>query len=276
MGNGIYMEKKYMYADLTRPEVNQRIDQDALVVIPIGSTEQHGEHLPVNCDAFIAGTYAQRAAALATERGVNVLVAPTIPFGFSTHHLAFGGTISLRSQTLYAVLCDIMESLISGGVKRILFVNAHGGNNPAIAMAVNDVKRNYPETVLAFCHAAAFGREAGKDIFPGTKGSCHACEFETSAYLAFNEAAVRKDCIKSELPEPRVAGEGLGGVNREGVTMPFTMDQRTQCGVIGDATKASREKGEALTAVITEGIAKTMEQVAHCPLHPSSARVRVK
>ena len=270
------MEQIYMYADLTRPELNKRIDQDALVVVPIGSTEQHGEHLPVNCDAFIAGTYAQRAAALATQRGVNVLVTPTIPFGFSLHHLAFGGTISLRSQTLYAVLKDVMDSLISGGVKRILFVNAHGGNNPAIAMAVNDVKREHPEAVLAFCHAAAFGREAGKDIFPGTRGSCHACEFETSAYLAFNEAAVRKDCIKSEIPAQRYEGEGLGGVTKEGVNMPFIMDQRTQCGVIGDATKASREKGEALTAVITEGIAKTMEAVARCPLHPSSPSVRVK
>lgn len=270
------MEPSYMYADLTRPEVNKRIDDDALVVIPVGSTEQHGEHLPVNCDAFIAGSYARRAAALATERGINVLVTPTLPFGFSLHHLAFGGTISLRSQTLYAVLRDMMESLISGGVKRILFVNAHGGNNPAIAMAVNDVKRDNPETVLAFCHAAAFGREAGKDIFPGTKGSCHACEFETSAYLAFNEAAVRKDCIKSEVPAPRVPGEGLGGVTKEGAAMPFTMDQRTQCGVIGDATKASREKGEQLTAVITEGIARVMENVARCAIPPASSRVRIK
>ena len=270
------MEQIYMYADLTRPEVNKRIDDGALVVIPIGATEQHGEHLPVNCDAFIAGTYAQRAAALATKRGVNVLVTPTMPFGFSHHHLAFGGTISLRSRTLYAVLKDIMESLISGGVKRILFVNAHGGNNPAIAMAVNDVKRDYPEVVLAFCHAAAFGREMGKEIFPGTLGSCHACEFETSAYLAFDEAAVRKNCIKSELPEPRIPKESLGGVTSEGVNMPFLMDQRTQCGVIGDATKASREKGELLTTTITEGIARTMENIAHCPLPPNSSSIRIK
>ena len=265
-----------VYADLTRPELNRRVDDDVLVVIPVGSTEQHGEHLPVNCDAFIAETYARRAAALAAERGINVLVAPTVAYGFSTHHLAFGGTITMRSQTLVAVLYDIAKSLLSGGVKRILYVNAHGGNNPAIAMAANDVKREHPEAVIAFCHAAAFGKEAGGELFPGTKGSCHACEFETSAYLAFNEAAVRKDCIKSEVPLPRVPGEGLGGVTREGVNMPFTMDQRTECGVIGDATKASREKGEALTAVITEGIARTIENVARCPFHPASSNVRVK
>lgn len=266
----------WIFADLTRPEVNRRVDDDALVVVPVGSTEQHGEHLPVNCDAFIAEMYARRAAALATERGVNVLVAPTLPYGYSPHHLAFGATITLRAETLCAVLRDILESLIADGVKRVLFVNAHGGNNPAIAMAANDVKRDHPETLIAFCHAAAFGKEAGAELFPGTKGSCHACEFETSAYLAFNEAAVRKDCIKSEIPLPRVPGEGLGGVTREGVNMPFTMDQRTECGVIGDATRATREKGEALTAVITEGIARTMENVARCPLPPASPAVRVK
>lgn len=266
----------YVFADLTRPELNRRVDNDVLVVIPVGSTEQHGEHLPVNCDAYIAETYSRRAAALATERGVNVLVAPTVSYGFSPHHLAFGATITLRSQTLYAVLLDIATSLLSGGVRRILYVNAHGGNNPAIAMAANDVKREYPEAVIAFCHAAAFGKEAGAELFPGTKGSCHACEFETSAYLAFNEDAVRMDCVKSELPLPRVPGENLGGVTREGVNMPFTMDQRTECGVIGDASKASREKGEALTTAITEGIARTMENVAHCPFHPQSSSVRVK
>ena len=270
------MPSAYLYAELTRPELNKRIDQDPLVVVPIGSTEQHGEHLPVKCDAFIATNYAHRAAALATERGVNVLVTPTIQFGFSTHHLAFGGTISLSSRTLYHVLCDVMNSLISGGVKRILFVNAHGGNNPAIAMACNDIKRENTQVVVAFCHAAAFGREAGKEIFPGTKGSCHACEFETSAFLAFDESGVRMDAIKSEIPASRFEGETLGGATKEGCSVLFTMDQRTRCGVIGDATRASKEKGEKLTTVISEGIAATMEKVARCDLPPLSPCVRVK
>src|SRR5262245_28053786 len=102
---------------------------EALVLLAIGATEQHGPHLATGTDALIAATTCERAADAAADRARRPLVVvPALPYGASDHHLPFGGTLSLAPETLLAVLGDLARSLAAQGGRRLVLVNGHGGN----------------------------------------------------------------------------------------------------------------------------------------------------
>jgi creatinine amidohydrolase len=117
----------YRWAETTRTTLN-RVLPHGTVVIVIGATEQHGPHLPTGTDFLTAEAVAVKAAQRAGGAGVDVVLAPTLSFGASDHHLPFGGTISLRTETVTQVLADVLHSVSAGGGQRALIVNGHGGN----------------------------------------------------------------------------------------------------------------------------------------------------
>ena len=121
----------------TREEAARRAP-DALVVLPVGATEQHGPHLPLGTD-FLIVEHVTRAAAQEARASIDVLVAPTFQTGSSHHHLPFGGTISLSTERYYGALRDMTESLIQSGFRRIFIVNGHGGNHELIELVVRDL-----------------------------------------------------------------------------------------------------------------------------------------
>ncbi|MGB3416579.1 MAG: creatininase family protein [Mesorhizobium sp.] len=131
---------------LTRKDVKE-LAPKAIVVLPIGSTEQHGEHLPLLTDALIADTICRRALAV-VDTPSPVVLAPLMPFGNSHHHL-FACAISLSADTYVRVLRDICSTLSRSGFERILFVNGHGGNDQAMRLVSNDVVLDLPLTVAA-------------------------------------------------------------------------------------------------------------------------------
>src|SRR5262245_30841890 len=118
--------------ELTRDQA-RALAPEALVVLPVGAIEQHGPHLPVGTDYFVVEHIA-RAAAMSLADRVPILVAPALPFGSSHHHLPFGGTLSLSTETYYRALRDLAESLIASGFRRIFILNGHGGNNELIQL----------------------------------------------------------------------------------------------------------------------------------------------
>src|SRR5262249_41520040 len=157
---------------------------DALLVLPVGAIEQHGPHLPVAVDTY-AVTHIARAAAEQAAGQIPILVAPTLPFGSSHHHLPFGGTLSLGTETYYRVLIDLAESLIAGGFRRIFFLNGHGGNNELIQLAARDLALRHPAHLAAASYWTiawqALVAERANDS-AGLPG--HAGTFETSLMLA--------------------------------------------------------------------------------------------
>src|SRR3954466_12013167 len=120
------MAKHLLLQEMTRTEA--RASGESLVVWPVGALEQHGPHLPVGTDYLTVEVLARRAAAKAAER-IPVLVAPTLPFGSSHHHLPFGGTMSLSTEGYYRVAYELVESLIVSGFRKVFIVNGHGGNS---------------------------------------------------------------------------------------------------------------------------------------------------
>ena len=129
---------KILLNDMSWQEVKDRLKETDIIIIPTGSNEQHGPHLPLKTDIFIATQIATRAAEMVKD-DVKPIIAPPIPWGYSPEHIAFPGSIWLDSKTMMSIITDICRSLLYHGFKKIIFFNGHGTNPPVIYTALNDV-----------------------------------------------------------------------------------------------------------------------------------------
>jgi len=183
---------RLLFSEMTRVEL-RAISAETLVVLPLGATEQHGPHLPAGTDLFVIDHLAREAAARASEE-ISVTVAPPLPFGSSNHHLVFGATLSLSSETYYRVLTDVIRSLATDGFRRIFLLNGHGGNHEIAQLAARDMALELPIRVAAGSYwiiawDALFTVEAHRGCYlPG-----HAGSFETSMMLALRPELVSPD-----------------------------------------------------------------------------------
>jgi len=195
------MNRGLLFHELTREEARAQAPR-ALLVLPIGSTEQHGPHLPVITDT-ISVEHIARAAAAEAAAAIPVLVAPTLPFGSSDHHLPFGGTMSMRTDTYYRVLSELIDSLITGGFTRIFLLNGHGGNHEIAQLAARDAALRHPVSAAAASYwvvawEALIGIKAHTvGRFPG-----HAGAFETSQVMALRPDLVRRPLPHRDEPAP--------------------------------------------------------------------------
>lgn len=178
------------WADATRAELNALLPH-AVVVLPIGATEQHGPHLATGMDALAA----ERLAAVGAERAGHpggVVLAPALAFGASDHHLPFGGTLSLSGATLARVLAELLASAVQSGARRLLLLNGHGGNSATCAQAATDAAR-VEDVVVAAADYWALARVGGPwgEHWPG-----HAGAFETALMRALRPEGVRDDELR--------------------------------------------------------------------------------
>src|SRR5262249_26449223 len=141
------MNLRLLLEELNREEARS-VANETLVVFPVGALEQHGPHLPVGTDYFTVQHLA-RAAAAEIAGEFPVVVTPTLPFGSSHHHLPFGGTMSLSTDTYFRILYDLVESLIIGGFRSIFILNGHGGNHEVIQLVVRDLALKHPSRLGA-------------------------------------------------------------------------------------------------------------------------------
>lgn len=217
------------WAELTREQLSATLPQ-ALVILPIGATEQHGPHLATGTDALLASTVAGRAAALAAGRSSRPLVlTPTMPVGASDHHFPFGGTLSFRQETLLAVLGDLARSVARSGGRRLLLVNGHGGNQ-GICQAAAAQASNEHDLAVAYVDYWRLASDPGGGTIPG-----HAGEFETSLVLAL---------------DPELAGQPSGRLNPPSapavpdVQIHSAAGWRTIDGYTDDPARADADRGK--------------------------------
>jgi len=237
------MKKTYRWDNLTSRELGALAEQNAVVLIPTGSTEQHGPHLPVGTDAILATWFAERAAQGLQEKGIPAVAAPTFAIANSMHHMNFPGSLSLRPRTYMKALQEQCRAIAAHGFKRIAIINGHGGNiAPSKAALVDiNIELGFPVYFLEYMVVD----EA--PFLETQKGMIHACESETSLMLAYDESLV-DPIYKETTGYPG----GCTKYEDEGVLHTFhRMEAHTVNGVMGNSCAATREKGEALAAATT-------------------------
>lgn len=239
----------------TWQQVRDLVDEDAVVVVPIGATEQHGPHLPLETDFRMADTVAERAAERATEAGAPTVVTPPIWSGFSPHHMDFAGTISVRSSTLQALVRDVATSLWHHGFRKILVLNGHGGNANLLG-AVTQALRFEDDVRIAtasYWNFAANRIAEWRESGPG--GIDHACEMEMSLMLHVRPDLAHSDQARDAawFPKSRfLTGDLAIGAP---VSVAWNLAELTEDGTLGDAAKGSAERGEELFDAIVAEIA---------------------
>jgi len=241
------MSQSVMWKELTAAELVAKAAADAIVLLPVASMEQHGPHLPVGVDSILCEAVC-RGAAEAVASAPAVIVAPTLWCGMAEHHMAFGGTFSFDSASYRTVLLCLLTSLERDGFKRVLIVNGHGGNIAALAAFLPDFAA---ATALKIRTTTYFelAQAAMPAILEDQDGVRHACEAETSMMLAVAPALVRLDALS--------AAHGPAHVHRRPLALGQYRSFRdfTPSGVVGDARRASRDKGERLIAAAVEALA---------------------
>ena len=247
------MSTEVEWARMTAPDLRAIAAREgALAILPAGSLEQHGPHLPVITDTASASAAAIAAARL-VAKDVPVAVLPGLWLGLSEHHLPFGGTISVDYAAYRAILESIVRSLRAVGFARLLIVNGHGGNIDPLAVACRElaVAYDFPIVATAPWFLAA---EKLKLIFESDTGAKHACEGETSLMMAIAGDIVKKDKFDEAMqqaPAPVRAPTGFSRFYSFSERAPIT-------GTWGNPRVATAEKGSRFLAVQAEALAEAI------------------
>lgn len=238
---------------LSAEALRELAGRDALVLLPVASTEQHGPHLATGVDDFLCSEICRRvAAALAPD--VPAVVAPTVWFGLADHHVPFGGTFTISLSTYYAVLRDLCRAILGAGFRRIVIVNGHGGNIQALATFSVELTRELAAPIATTTYFME-GQAAQAGILEDQGGVMHACEAETSMMMAIHPQLVNTARLAdAHGPDFDIAASLLPSLKTF-----RTFADLTPSGVAGDARKASASKGEALLAACSRALAARLK-----------------
>ena len=246
------MANALLLHDLTREDARS-VAPEAIALLPTGATEQHGPHLPTGTDSFAVERIARSAAAIAAEQ-VPIVVAPTLPFGSSHHHLPFGGTMSIGTETYYRVVTDLAESLILGGFRRIFILNGHGGNHEIVQLVARDLALKHDANLAAASYwAAAWDALLAAEAPALGRLPGHAGAFETSLVLALRPELVR---------EPRPHRDGAPPAASSTFAPPVRVERHGSWQEIDGYTdspdRATAERGDAFLAIAAEAVARVL------------------
>lgn len=244
----------YDLTEMTWPEVEEAFKTVKLAIVPVGAHEQHGPHMNESCDAVLATEMAKRLAAVLYPK---VLVTPTVNMGISPHHLNFPGTISLRPETLLALLRDMVTSLQRHGINQVLFLNSHGGNQSTLSTAC----ASFTQELGVACYHAKTTASAKEAMKAHVQSSLygHSCEREVSEAYYLAPHLVR--------PERLEKGDIVHGGRWEGLRPGnplqgfYYYEEMTRNGCIGDATQASYAIGEAIVEEALAELAGSLREL---------------
>ncbi|TKT74633.1 creatininase family protein [Aquamicrobium sp. LC103] len=237
------------WADLSRHDFAALDLANAIAVLPVGATEQHGPHLPVSVDTDLVETVVDRALPL-IDPGLTVLFLPAIAYGKSNEHAAVPGTLTLSAETLMRVLADIGMSVARAGIRNLVFLNGHGGNTPVLEIAARDLRVDAGLRTVT-CHWYNFNEaNAESDAIEQAFG-IHAGLVETSAMLAIRPERVAMDRAADFDNAARGWQERYRHIGlAPGRARPaWVIDDLNEDGACGNAATATRETGERLLDV---------------------------
>jgi creatinine amidohydrolase len=244
------------FSDLTQPEIKAQLGKNALVLLPAGSVEQHGPHLPTGTDIFAANIIAHAVA----ER-MDGLVLPGGPLGVTPMHMPFEGTISLSPETYMRLVIETCASTARHGARRLLILNWHEGNSASLALAAEALHREHGLSVVT-CHACY----VAADLYGASSGGLtHGGEIEALAVLAYRPELVHLDRIAGS--SDHAHGHHMDKLRRTRSFQPVLTDIRSiaATGWFGAPERATVEKGRRMLTDIADAIAseatETFEQL---------------
>jgi creatinine amidohydrolase len=239
---------EYRYNRLTWAEMNDAIAMQKVVILPTGSTEQHGRHLPLDVDVFLCESVCLEAGRRAPDK---ILVLPPLAYGLNLHHIDFPGTIHIEPDVFIAFGLNITKSVAYHGFKKILLVNGHGSNTPLIDLIA---RKTVLETNSLCAALGYFGLAmAAFNKIKDTPVMAHADEFETSLYLHLAPERVQMD--KAGYGDD-VMGKYMSSDSMYTYPVRFNdyWGRWTNLGVHGDARTATAEKGKIIFEAAVSGL----------------------
>jgi creatinine amidohydrolase len=252
--------------DATWPEAGEHLADGSLAVVPLGSTEQHGPHLPLSTDHVIAEALAREAAARA-----DLLCTPTVTVGVSPHHRQFHGTMSVDAPVFRDYVESLSRSLADQGIDRIVYVNAHGGN----VEHLREVGRRLHEDGTAYAVEWMWNEsipELVDDLFE--RNGPHAGPKETAMVWHIADAVREEELAAARdggLPEVDESS-----IRRHGARTFYDAIENSDNGAFGDPTDASAEKGRRLFEAATEQLVELCEWLRRQPPETLGPREHVR
>jgi creatinine amidohydrolase len=246
--------------NLKWPDV-KRIDfSKCAVVIPLGSLEQHGPHLPLTTDTEIVTAIAREVEAkLAGE----ILVTPTLWLGHSPHHMNFPGTLSAEPRIYIDIVKSLVHSMVRHGAKKIFLLNGHGGNEAPVPVALRELKSELSAQKDVFVAFASYwwlgSRTLNSVRESGMGGVGHACEMETSAMLVIAPGKVDMSLARKSGPGPALRYRVIDMQAANPIAMVSEFDELSDSGVLGEPELANPEKGRRFLTGFAESIVEFLE-----------------
>jgi creatinine amidohydrolase len=244
--------------EMTNPEVEAFLRDHDTVIVPVGSTEQHGPHGPLLTDVLVPQEVARRVAPR-----VGAVVAPSINYALSYPHAGFVGVVHIRIATFMSLIEDVAVSLATAGFRRIVFLNGHYDNTYAIAYACAAARDRLPDGTVTFPINSWDGMSAEEAAeFFGPETGLHANRGETSAVLAINPDLVDMERANAEMPPfPEVASPAPVHTAFF-FSAPGSVHRATHSGTWGDARESTAEFGERYLTVVSDATVRMLDDVA--------------
>ncbi len=252
-------EGKVLLQEFTRPAFEEYLESEPnpIALIPLGSIEQHGPHLPLGTDSYVAQAIAEEAA----RRTNSIVVTPCWP-GYSPHHMGFAGTITFSAETLKGIIIDTVQSLADHGIKKVILVNAHGGNTAIAADAARAARRRTGSIVLS--PAPSSDRDPSETL---RLVDVHAGAGETGIALALFPELVEMQRVEDFAPTAEFPAQvealrdpdAADAAIRMQLVMAYIGDTHefTSSGIYGFA-----DPGDADPQKAKEGLEERLEQLA--------------
>jgi creatinine amidohydrolase len=233
-----------------------------VVILPIGSTEPHANHLPYGTDTITTDMMASRVAAKANAMGAHVLVLPTMPYGINSNQVPNPYAQSIRPATMMAFVKDVIDTLEKQGIRKVVIINGHGGNTTTLGSALRELFASNPKMFVAMEETSTPYAAELKSIIE--TGGDHSSEEETSVALALFPEKIRMDkAVKAKDSELKL----------ETLKAPYIAFMRPWNYVsdntgLGDPTKATAEKGRKLVDIFMDRVSRFLKELSDAELTP--------
>ena len=246
--------KSVMLGELSWPEAQRHLEEIDIALLPVGATEQHGPHLPLDTDSFDALHLSREVASSIDDP--KPIVLPLIPYGISYHHMDFCGTISITNETLTRLVYEIGMSAAQHGIKKFIIINGHGGNTPSLKNAAHMINR---DAGIFTCVDTGETSDVDVERIIETPNDAHAGEIETSTSLALRPDFVHMEEAEAFIPD--FSSRYLDFSSSRSVEWYTRTEKISANGVLGDPTKASKEKGEMIWRIMIEHLVRFVREL---------------